>query len=87
MVTVNALECPLCKDKIFSRSHHDWRQCSCGRTFVDGGFDYIRCGWTEGFVPKQIKLKIKATKEELYWDWNNRKDKFGLIKPKKSKKK
>jgi len=76
---ISTYECPKCKDKIFSRAHHDWRECSCGEIFVDGGFEYIRVGYiTE--PPPMIEVEIDVTKKKLYDDWNNRTDKYGIIK-------
>lgn len=40
----NAAQCRLCGDVIVSRHRHDWRACSCGEIFVDGGNDYLRRG-------------------------------------------
>ena len=41
---VKGVQCFSCKDAIWSRHRHDFRKCSCGKTFVDGGRDYLRCG-------------------------------------------
>lgn len=38
----NKVRCKLCGDVIESRSRHDFRMCSCGKTGVDGGLDYTR---------------------------------------------
>lgn len=90
MIAVNAIKCPTCNDIIYSRARHDCRHCSCGNIFIDGGLDYIRTG-----IKSNIKeltnvltfnLKIDATKEELYADWNLAKDEYGLIKGDKNKK-
>lgn len=40
----NAARCKRCGDVIESKSRHDWKQCSCGAIFVDGGRDYLRHG-------------------------------------------
>ena len=40
-------ECMLCKDIIQSKHQHDFVRCSCGKSFVDGGDKYLRCG---GFI-------------------------------------
>lgn len=40
----NAIRCKICGDIIESRSTHDFQQCSCGATFVDGGHEYVRIG-------------------------------------------
>lgn len=75
---VTAVQCKLCKDIIFSRARHDFRECSCGKTFVDGGFEYLRYG---GEAEEEVKkVEVATTKQELYDDWNLLRDKFGLIK-------
>jgi len=79
---VNAIQCPKCKDIIYSRARHDFRGCTCGEVYVDGGFDYMRVGFKKK-SPRHVKKYIKATKDALYSDWNYSKDKFGLIKGKK----
>lgn len=38
------VECQMCGDIIFSEYTHDFKQCKCGETFVDGGYDYLRYG-------------------------------------------
>lgn len=76
---VLTVTCPECKSEMYSRSRHDFHGCSCG-TFVDGGFDYLRYGGMD--LTKIVKRTryVNATRQELYDDWNNRKDKFGFIK-------
>lgn len=79
---VNAVRCRECGDTIYSRARHDFRECSCGSSFVDGGSFYLRYG---GCASAPFEIDIKVTDErELYKDWNNSKDKFGLIKGIKS---
>jgi hypothetical protein len=34
--------CPKCKDRIFSRSRHDFVSCKCGEVSIDGGLDYCK---------------------------------------------
>lgn len=36
------VRCILCGDIIESKYRHDFVECSCGKTFADGGSDYIR---------------------------------------------
>jgi hypothetical protein len=79
MITVQALQCPNCKDVIYSRAHHDFHHCSCGDCFVDGGFDYMRAGWTDK-SPEYLSVDVEASLDELYNDWNKQIDKFGIIK-------
>jgi len=43
----NAIRCDSCLDEIESAHRHDFRYCSCGAVFVDGGKDYLRRGWRD----------------------------------------
>jgi len=78
---VNAIICSKCDTIIYSRAIHDFRTCKCESISIDGGFDYIRVLWDDKKVsiPKQIQLDVLATKEELYNDWNSRKDIYGMV--------
>ena len=38
------IQCLLCKDIIVSNHRHDFVKCTCGESFVDGGYDYLRYG-------------------------------------------
>jgi len=40
----NSATCTVCGDMIQSVGQHDFRECSCGAIFVDGGFEYMRNG-------------------------------------------
>lgn len=40
----NVIRCRKCGDIIESKTVHDFRQCSCGACFVDGGTEYCRIG-------------------------------------------
>jgi len=80
---VNAIKCPKCEDTIYSRAKYDCRSCSCGKTFIDGGFDYMRVGSKYPTEVESIKINVSATKKELYEDWNLFRDKYGLVKGKK----
>jgi hypothetical protein len=77
---VSAVECPYCFCVIYSRAHHDFHYCTCGKTAVDGGFEYQRILWTKK-QPKFVELEVRASKQQLYDDWNTGKNKFGLIPP------
>ncbi len=77
MITVKVVQCSKCKQKIYSRARHDFHSCSCGATFVDGGFDYIRCGGvpvlTSGDNALIMDVMVDATLAEMYTDWNRHK--------------
>ncbi len=51
---VNGVRCPECKEEIWSRSVHDFRYCSCEKTFVDGGREYLRYGGSAQIEVVQI---------------------------------
>ena len=40
----NSAKCMKCGDIIESRHRHDFKYCKCGTIFIDGGYDYLRCG-------------------------------------------
>lgn len=62
MVTQKGLECPLCHDRIFSNSRHDFVSCKCSEIFIDGGFDYMRWGTNhDGTKPIPISRKVTIT--------------------------
>ena len=42
----NAIRCNTCGETIESTYRHDFKYCSCGQVFVDGGLDYLRRGYT-----------------------------------------
>jgi hypothetical protein len=42
------IKCKKCGSIIQSMSRHDFKQCSCGKIFIDGGSDYCRIGFPGG---------------------------------------
>ncbi len=36
------VRCKICGDIIESLYRYDFKECRCGKTFIDGGYDYIR---------------------------------------------
>jgi len=76
---VQAVKCPNCGDLIYSRATHDFHFCSCKKVFVDGGFEYFRCGFSPNKEPEVITIEVAATKQQLYQDWRDWTDKYGLI--------
>lgn len=77
---ISAVKCLGCGDVIYSRATHDFHYCSCGKTFVDGGFDYLRVGFSEGVKYEVVEIEVDITKDDLYNDWNKQIDKYGTIK-------
>ncbi len=82
MTLVKCVQCPKCREIIFSRARHDCRSCKCGSIFIDGGFDYVKIGYDtyHGKRPKIIQKWVKQTKDELFADWNSGEDRYGKIK-------
>lgn len=67
------VQCGKCEEKLFSMWVHDFHFCKCGETFIDGGYDYVRCGWTT-LRPKNIyrleEIKqIEDTKKYPSQEW------------------
>jgi hypothetical protein len=82
-LSVQAIECLVCGDTVYSRATHDYRKCTCGRVAIDGGRDYTRVLYereVNGVVKAKSKiLKLNVTEKELYDDWNQRIDKYGIV--------
>lgn len=81
---VTAIKCLKCKSIVYSRCRHDFRWCKCESCAIDGGFDYIHViGNMDDYSVEEINVLDDKfdddAKRILYDDWNNRKNKFGLI--------
>ena len=76
---ITAHRCSTCKDVLYSRATHDFRTCGCGDTSVDGGFDYTRLVFKKE-KPEAVELDVNVTKDQLYDDYNNTINKYGIIK-------
>jgi hypothetical protein len=78
---VMAIKCPHCENIIFSRAQHDFRECPCGKVFIDGGQEYTRYGHDNDIQQvEMMEIEVKQTKQELYNDWNTSTDSYGIIK-------
>ena len=75
---ITATECPNCFNILYSRAQHDFRTCGCGDTSVDGGQLKARVLYKDK-SPKSIEIDVDVTEQQLYDDWNNRKDKYGIV--------
>ncbi len=74
-----ACKCKFCEDILFSRDKHDYRTCSCGKLAVNGGLASLRTT-SRNHYPEKVELVLEVTEEELFTDWNSRKDEFGWVK-------
>ena len=52
-ITQQGVRCPHCAEEIFSNERHDFVACKCKKTYIDGGFDYIRVGY-DSIRPEHI---------------------------------
>lgn len=43
----NAARCTVCDEVLYSRRVHDFVSCSGGHIFIDGGSQYMRCGFDD----------------------------------------
>ena len=85
-IKVKVCRCPACGDDIYSRAQHDFRACTCGAIFVDGGFEpyaprygfliETRLGMKSIYIQE---LEISADKRILFDDYNSGTDRFGKI--------
>lgn len=73
--------CGKCDDVVFSRTSRDYRGCSCGAIYVDGGIGCKRViGDFDNSEPVMFQLHRGVDLQDLYDDWNQGLDEFGLIK-------
>lgn len=42
----NMMRCNHCMNVLISHHAHDYKECSCGKVFIDGGTDYLRRGYS-----------------------------------------
>ena len=79
MITVNAIRCPECGDTIYSRTRNDFRGCTCGSIFIDGGRDYMKVSAKPEIFKqlKTIELELDVTEQQLYKDWDTGNNVYG----------
>ncbi|MCP3924969.1 MAG: hypothetical protein GY714_20520 [Desulfobacterales bacterium] len=77
---VNALHCFNCDSIVFSRAIDDIKACSCKSVFIKGGREQSKIRIEAGAVYENISYEIFVSDEELFNDWNNKNNKYGLIK-------
>ena len=70
--------CSGCGDVIYSRAVHDYLECSCGKSFVDGGGDYFRYGGDLNKI-KTSEFELPTTRGVLVQDWATGADKYGFV--------
>jgi hypothetical protein len=50
---VTRYKCYCCGDIVESKFRHDFVSCKCGKSYVDGGNDYMRVGFEPGIKPPE----------------------------------
>lgn len=53
--------CLVCEGIMESKNRHDFVQCPCGKSFLDGGGDYFRAGGYTAGMPEDL-----MTAEEFF---------------------
>ena len=76
---LKAVHCHGCHDRVYSRAAHDFRHCSCGSVFVDGGREYFKYGCVPNAEFDITEVEVEASLQDLYDDWNEMHDKYGII--------
>jgi hypothetical protein len=76
---IKAVECKECTDIVYSRTEDDFRECSCGSVGVSGGVKYFKFSARPAADYEIKKINVKTTLDNLYEDWYNMRDEFGLI--------
>lgn len=75
---IQALKNKLTGEIIYSRARHDFRQFSDESGFIDGGFDYFRCGSNGLNNMEKVVVEINTDAGKLYEDWANGGNRFGI---------
>lgn len=65
---INYIECKECSDVLFSFNRHDYKQCTCGKSFIDGGFDYSR--YNGELLTDDIKNVMSLISSFFIWGQN-----------------
>lgn len=55
----NKIRCKLCNTVIESKFTHDFQTCSCGKVFIDGGYEYRRVGCTGDINPEDCFEEVE----------------------------
>ena len=62
-ISIDAAQCPLCRDIVISRWRHDFHECGCGAVAIDGGQEYLRLLWNEPNRPIHVTVVIDSLDE------------------------
>jgi len=59
----NRIRCKHCGDIIESETVHDFKYCTCGAVFVDGGHNYLRRGYMNNSDDYEELSEVEAGEE------------------------
>lgn len=59
------IRCHLCGDEIYSNTRHDYEECLCGHTSIDGGWDYSK--WSGSPEPEVVSRSVDRRKLPFYY--------------------
>jgi len=76
---IKAIQCEFCKNIVYSRTQEDSRQCDCGGVGAAGGQEYTKFHTAPNIKGKKVNLNIDITFLELYNDWRDMVDSYGII--------
>lgn len=54
------IQCPKCRQIIFSESVHDYKHCGCKSVSIDGGTNYLRYGWSNDLSKQDIIIVVRG---------------------------
>jgi hypothetical protein len=62
-MSIQAAQCPVCRDVIVSRWQHDLHECGCGEIAIDGGQEYLKLLWNEPNRPIHVTVVVDSIEE------------------------
>lgn len=65
---IKYIKCNKCNDVLFSFHRHDYKQCTCKESFIDGGFDYSR--YNGELLIEEIKDVMELVSNQFTWGQN-----------------
>lgn len=76
---VEGIKCGHCGDILFSRSRHDMRWCSCGKSAIDGGRDYLKIIGDSKITT--LEITVPHSEMDMWKDYAYQINKIGLYQP------
>jgi len=54
------IQCPKCREILFSESTDDHKFCNCKSVSIDGGTDYLRYSWSNDITKQDVILVVRG---------------------------